>query len=641
MRQALGKEQRSTSILWVAVHLASPKKLAARRRDERPPPANKPLHARLTRSRAPWYLAAGGALFSAALYVATQLSMLLTKANWSWSSIRTFGFHDQMSYFAEVVNAAHGNFAAVEPFTETGTNNDPHLYYQLLGGISYTTGVAPADVWNLVGVALEIVLVVGLSLASVSITRRWWTAYFGAVPFLIGTASIRGGGWATGLHGHAILWGVFAAMFPLNSETASLCIVGLLFLLLLVVAARPVRPRTMLTTAIVLGAGVGLLANLHTYVFLTAVYVSLYGIAAYAIVTRRKWRPALLSVALIVVLFLLGPLFASTFGRLVTLAFGLLPAVPGTVLATARWRARIICPLVAALLTASPQLLSTLLSLQAGNAFLKFREASSSGLGVDWQDGLLHAAPVLVPLLLILAAGIHRRQPLWTAYSLGLLTAWLLLAKNDVWGANQEPYRLWIECFVLTAFTIIPMTVVVGLTYLSRHEPGVDRASRSLRAVVATLATVAVVIAGVSSVDWVRFYRAETGQAISLSTPYNRALQTAAARVTGDALIMAGPCINQEILKAVSGARVDYYNYGLAWPTRMNQINLVRATAVWKQLLVLSELHAANIGWLMTDGSCRANWAKRYSNELVRIAASSYGPKPRDVITLWRFESPT
>jgi hypothetical protein len=72
----------------------------------------------------------------------------------------------------------------------------------------------------------------------------------------------------------------------------------------------------------------------------------------------------------------------------------------------------------------------------------------------------------------------------------------------------------------------------------------------------------------------------------------------------------------------------------------MNQINLVRATAVWKQLLVLSELHAANIGWLMTDGSCRANWAKRYSNELVRIAASSYGPKPRDVITLWRFKSP-
>lgn len=498
--------------------------------------------------------------------------------------------------------------------------------------------MAPADVWNLAGVALEILLVVGISLASVLITRKWWTAYFGAVPFLIGTASIRGGGWATGLQGHALLWGVFATMFPLNSETASLCIAGLLFLLLLVVATRSVRPRTMLMSAIVVGAGVGLLANLHTYVFLTAVYVLLYGIAAYAITVRRSWSSALLSVALIVVLFLLGPLFASSFGRLVTLVFGLLPAVPGTVLAIARWRARILGPLLAALLTASPQVLGTLFALQAGNAFLKFREASSSGLGVDWQDGLLHATPVLLPLLLILVAGIQRRHPLWTSYSLGLLTAWLLLAKNDVWGANQEPYRLWIECFVLTAFTIVPMAIAVGLSYLSRREPRATRASRRLLAVAATLATVAVLIAGVSSVDWFRFYRAETGQTIALSTPYNRALQAAAAPATGHNLIMAGPCINQEILKAVSGARVDYYNHGLAWPARMNQINLVRATAVWKQLLVPSELHAANIGWLMTDGSCSANWAKRYSNELERITSSSYGPKPRDVITLWRFK---
>ncbi|MCU1490935.1 MAG: hypothetical protein JWM85_2340, partial [Acidimicrobiaceae bacterium] len=73
-----------------------------------------------------------GTLFSVGVFLWTQLSMILYPG-WRWSSFRVFGSGDQLSYLAEVVNGAHGNLSAVEPYTETGSNNDPHLYYQFLG----------------------------------------------------------------------------------------------------------------------------------------------------------------------------------------------------------------------------------------------------------------------------------------------------------------------------------------------------------------------------------------------------------------------------------------------------------------------------------------------------------------------------
>jgi hypothetical protein len=589
-------------------------------------------------SRSQIYLAIVGILFSIAVFIWTQLSMLSAQTGWSWASFRVFGSGDQLSYLAEVVNGSRGNLAAVEPFTETGTNSDPHLYYQLLGAVSHVAGISPADVWNIAGVSLQVLLVACISLTSVVITRKWWTAYLGALPFLIGTLSFDASGWYTPMQAHAVLWGAFAVMFPLNSESASLAIAGTLFLLFLACAFRPTRSPSLMTIGIVTGAGIGLLANFHTYGFLTAIYIGIYVLASFAIASTRRWWLAVLSVLLIVVLFQVGPSFASQFGQLATLCLGLLPALPGILLAIVRWRVRVVGPLVAAAIAASPQVGGVWLALQSGNAFLKYREASSADLGVSWEQGLLCAAPVLIPLLLILVAGVHRKNSLWIAYASGTMTTWLLLAKNDVWGANQEPYRLWIDCFALTAFTIIPIVANVALDYLSLPKGGTERPHSYTRMAVASLVVIVVATGSISSVDWFRFYKSQEGQTMSFSTPVDQSIKDVALAVTGKELVLTEPCLDSGIVKAVTGVRLATYSYGLAWPTRKKEIDAVNlATAPLTRAL----LSSAGIGWIMTDGTCPTHWATEYSNLLRRTATSLYGPNFADVITLWRLRSPS
>ncbi|MCU1492515.1 MAG: putative integral rane protein [Acidimicrobiaceae bacterium] len=586
-----------------------------------------------------------GASFSVGMFYWTQLSML-TYPGWRWASFRIFGSGDQLSYFAEVVNGSHGNLAAVEPFTETGSNSDPHLYYQILGAIAHDAGVNPADVWNITGVALQVVLVVCISLGAAAITRRWWATSLGAIPFLVGTLSFTSQGWFTPMQSHAVLWGSFAVMFPLNSESASLAIAGSLFIMLLVVATQRPSPRALLLAGTVTGAGIGLLANFHTYGFLTAFFLGIYCLAAYAISVSRLWKVATLSAILVLLLFLVGPPFASSAGRLAALALAIVPAAPGVVVAMVRWRARVIAPLVATVVTASPQVAGTWLALQSGNAFLKYREASSAGLGVTWKDGLFCALPLVIPLLTILLAGIHRNRPIWIAYSVGSIAAWIVLAKNDVWGTNQEPYRFWIDSFALIAFSIVPIALDVILTYLGRGA----RPDRCWRLAVASLASATLVVGAWSGVDWYRFYKSQEDQTISLATAPDQAMKQVMAAATNRDLVLTDPCTDGQIFKAVTGAPVATFSPGLAWPARVKQITRLEKTLVTAgtltpaQLrpvdrLTPAELRAAQVGWIVTDGTCAADWPEVYSKILTKAAVAHYGPSPLEVISLWRVDA--
>lgn len=591
------------------------------------------------------FLIGGGAAFSALIFLWTQLSMLFYPG-WGWASFRNYYQPDQLSNFAVVVNVARGHSSAVEPFTETGTMVDPHLYLQLLGFISRFSGIAPADVWNLVGIALQVVLVLCISLGAAVITRRWWAACLGALPLLVGTLSFGAGGWYTLMRssGWRIvpLWGAFAEMFPLNSGSAALAIAGSLTILLLAVATLSARSRVLMLTGIIVGAGFGLLANIDTYSFLMALFFAIYGLSAYAIAVKGRWWPVALTIVLIVVLFQVGPPFASSVGRLATLVLGLVPAFPGIAIAIARWRMLVIGALVTTVAAAAPQVVNVLIALKHGNAFLKYREASTVGLGVSWRDGLLCAAPLLIPLVMIFMAGIQRRRALWIAYSAGSTIAWLLLAKNDVWGTNQEPYQLWIDGFALAAFTIVPIAVDVALTYFSPRVARSERPGRSWRIVIASLTVITIGVGAVSSIDWFRFYKSQEGQTTSLSTPIDQAMKVVTSRLTNHELVMTDPCIDPEIFKVVTGAPVDYYSLGFAWPSRIKQINVV-ATEIppvtWTGVLKPSELRAAGIGWMVTDRSCKIDWAKQFSKLLTRTAASRYGPSPSDVITLWRLKT--
>jgi hypothetical protein len=580
---------------------------------------------------------AGGAAFSVGVFLWTQLSMLFYPG-WGWASFRVYFYPDQLANFAMLVNGSRGNFASVEPFTETGTNNDPHLYFLVLGAISRFTGISPADVYNLGGVTLQIVFVLILSLGAAALTRRWWAAYLGAVPYLLGTLSFSGGTWSTTMQSHAVLWGPFGSMFALNGASASLAIAASLLTLLLVVATRSGRPRELLIVGVIVGAGIGLLANVDTYSFLSALYFALYGLSAFAMAVKGRWWPAAATVALVVLLFLTGPAISSSVGRLAVLVVGLVPALPGVVTAVVRWRMRVLWPMFALAAVAAPQVVSVLAALHAGSAFLKLREASSANLGVSWEDGLICSLPMVIPLVMIFVAGVHKRRPLWLAYSAGATTAWLLLAKNDVWGANQEPYQLWVDCFALTAFTILPIAIDVALVYLSPRRSQVERPARAWQAVIALLTILTVGVGAASSVDWYRFYKSQEGQTMSLSMPVDSAMKLVASRLTGDELVVTDPCVNSELFKVVTGARVDYYSLGLAWPARRTQIDAVTA-ALEAGVLKLSELKAAGIGWMVTEGACATNWPTHFSGLLTRKATGRYGSSPSDVVTLWRLET--
>ena len=424
--------------------------------------------------RHPLRIAVGVAVSTLAL-LATQLSML-TRSGWSLGSFRLYTAFDQLANLAIVVNGAHGNFSSVEPFTETGSMIDPHLYFTLMGVVAHIFVISPAVVYNVAGIGVQILLVVGLSVGFVVLTERWWSAYFGAAPYLLGTlSSVTSGAWFTSLQSHGVLWGAFGVMFALNSQSVAISVAALLLIAMLVRARRQSHVVANVGFGVVIGTGVGLLANVDTYSFFAAVFFSVFGLAAYGLAARGDRWSIGLSVALLVVVLGVGDSMVAVVGRVAIFVVALLPATPGVVLAVRSWKGGVIAGFLALIVAASPQLVRYALATRSGDPFLKYRQASSAHLNVPWHQGIVCALPLFLPLLLILVSGVHRRNSMWIAYASGSSVAWFLLAENNLWGANQEPYQLWIIGYALVAFTIVPVLIDVAITF--REAPGRARGS--------------------------------------------------------------------------------------------------------------------------------------------------------------------
>jgi hypothetical protein len=600
----------------------------------------------------------GAVLVSVAIYLATQVSMLLRQADFSWSSFRNYFTTDQLSYLTMVVNGRNGHFAALEPFTETGANNYPRLYYSGLGLLARVTGLRPVDAWEITGVFLQMLLVAAISLACVLVTRRIWTGLLGAFPLLIGTfASWVGGGWFTQLNSHAVLWGSFGVLFTVNGEAAALSVGGAALVLLLAVFLREgVSPRFRFVVGLVVALIIGVLANVHTYSFLTIAYITAYVVAAYALAsTRRRWL-LIPSIILLPVVFLVGPPVASHVSQLATLLLGLLPAVPGIIDLIVRTRGRFAIFIGVYAVAAAPQIVGTWLALRAGDPFLNYRVASTQGLGVPIIEGTLGATALVIPLVLVFIAGVHRKNPLWIGYSVGVTVAWVLVAGNDRWGANQEPYRFWIDAFTITAITIAPVILSVAFAYLGRSsvaaaadETGRERqpiaslpspsvTSRMTRIVVVVACALVVVVAGLSAKDWYRFYKAEGAQGLmSFDSAQQRVLpQLVSDRTKG--LVVSDTCIDPYGLKIVTDAPVAFFNFGMAWPSQEKQIEDV-IVARSSGVLDVKAAKAGGVKWLITDSSCGTNWAEIYRSDLQKVQSVSYGSTNKDVLTLWRLSS--
>ncbi len=591
-------------------------------------------------------LSAASVSAAVVVHLVAQAGMMLRWPGWNGTAFRNYYWSDQLAYLSIATNAAHGDLSSVEPLTQTGTIYYPRAYYLALGAVADLTGTHVATMWTVLGLLAQAVLVAMIGGTCILLTRRWWAGIVGFTPFVLGTFSWLAGDdvWMTLLGSHAVLWGPFGVLYTLNGESVALCVAGVALLTLLLVAAGRVPRRAQWPLAVAACLAVGLLANVQTYSFLVSVFV-LAGVTAAVGLVRSpsRWSGAV-TLGLLVLVLALGPSIADRVGPLATLAAALLPALPGLLAVgrATRWRALWCAAAVA--VGAAPQVLATVVGIVGDDPFLLYRDSSSNDLGVPWGSGLLAAAGVVPALVLVAVVGWRRRKVLWAAVPAALAVVWVLLAGNDRWGANQEPYRFWLDTYVLVAVVIVPLgawvaaelwdqsSTVAAPVDASAPRP-LSRRGR-LTGLVAVVAVIAV--AGASSADWPRFRRSVTanGYIQLVTSPYAAASEL--AEKTDGGLVLTDTCLDPLFFKVNWGGPVAAFNRGLAWPAEVDAVEVVLAARAAAQV---DEGAAAQAGvrWVITNTVCVPTLA--VPADAVQVASLDFaadGSSTAGTVRLWR-----
>jgi hypothetical protein len=611
-------------------------------------------------------------------YCLLHVLPLISSNGFSWRNFRNYFPFDQYSYLAIAVNIRDGNMAAVEPFTETGVNHYPRLYYIFLGLLSRLFNSDIIATWQIAGLILQLIMVAAVSWLLIRLTGKPLMGLLGFLPSIIGTfAVVSTGNWFHTLDNHAVLWGAFGVFFTLNGESAALSIAVTAICLLIGVtfpvnSSRLQFSRKLWAVVIICAAAIGVLANVQTYSFLTAVYLVVYVAGVFGILHYGTWRHIALSVVLLAVVIFAGPTISSIAGPLATLVAGVAAAIPGFSLILVRHKGPVIAAALVAALVASPTIVGTLFGLADKDDFLTYREASSSALGVPIKTGLLAAVIPILMLGLILWAGIAHRNRAWLAFSIGAGTAWTLVASNDYWGANQEPYRFWIDSFTIVTAAAVPVVCQIlvniwnarstsvwlqGSIIRWRHVRSIPASvpdRRGLRPLLAGGACLVLLSTlGISLIDYSVFSRYVHSQGTeSFHNSQGMAIEEAVLPLTEDGsplrlsvsaegeaskLLLGDPCINPFQLKTLTGLSTAFYNLGLAWPKNEPSIREIlkqRSSGGFAQSLTKD----AGIEYVLTDSSCSTDWQGQIHG--TRLAETSYGGDDKiATITLWKLTS--
>ncbi len=550
-----------------------------------------------------------GVACSVIVYVAAMFWTLLSAAPGPLQAIRRFAWHDQLGYLSMVVDVADGNLTDREPVTESGVNHYPRAYYTVVGLVARIFHLEPITAWNAVSLLFQIAAVAALSICLIRLSRRPWAGFLAPLPFFAGVLSFAapdGEGWYRPLDSHAVLWGPYGALFSNNAETAGLCTVIVSTSALAAVWLRPTsRPARVMTSALALLA-LGALSSFQTYSFLAGAYVVAYAAAALFLVRagRRGWVVATLAALLAV--FVAGPHVASAAGQLPTLVFGLLPAVPGLVRGLIRTRGVLAVYAVAFCVTAAPQILWTLSGIRRQDPFLTYRVASNVDLGVARPDALLAATVVALPLVAVLVVSVRRRAGVPAAIALAAAAVWIVLSLNDVWGANAEPYRFWIDCFLLCGV----LTVIAGASLIGRTPPVRSSEDPRIDLLPAVLAGACVIVYAAGLVDFARFtsdpdmqetWNPQSPRAAAISEMARSTVDTDSRRLLVDS------CVDDRTVKATSGASMPFYYLGMAWPENRDAMQAVMDARFRSLPITADQADAAGIGWVLLDSACVAH----------------------------------
>ena len=555
------------------------------------------------------------------LYAILTNFRMLTASGWTPSSFRGLGHGDQLSYFAIVMNVAAGRSPDTEPFTETGVSHYPRAYYVLLGRIARITSAPPEIVWWIVGTALQMGLVFVIAFALIKFTGKLWLALLAPLPLIAGTfATFFANDWHWSLESHAIIVGAFAPLYTLNGEAAGLVVAGSFFLLAVAYALLGKNVAVRNTVLIVGGLAIGALANVQTYTFFTSVFLVAYTAAVFGIFRTRAIAAGVFSVALVPLVYVVGPSIATEFGPLVALASGLVPATPGISVLLVKWTLRTLLPLVAITVAASPTLIATAMGIRDEDPFLTYRTASSSDLGVELIPAVVGGLTVFVLLSVILSYGLTRRQHLVTSLAIGPLVVWVLLSTNDIWGANQEPYRFWIDGFVILSIVLFPVAAYTLSQWAG--ESAADGTLTRWPTRVRVVGLAVLIVYAISLVDFADFSR-NIPKSIPLDGPRNAALTHIATAAEGQPVVL-DKCVDGKMYKAVTGSPVAIFNYGMAWPVN-SELYTALDLSMRKGPVDTDLMRELGMSLILAEDGCKNTWKFGIESRLTMVDHVSFG----------------
>lgn len=543
----------------------------------------------------------------------------------SWlQAFRGYFVYDQLSYAAIATTAASGVSGQPEPFTETGASYYPSAWYRLLGLIASITGWSIPMTWTVAGFALLATAVAVVGWAAYRVSGRTWAPALAGPLLLVGTLSIvLHDYWYTTLDSHAVLWGPYGALYVLNAEVAGFAFVAIaLSIMLRVTVGPPVRTGVLVVALTIAAALVGATANLQTYSFLVGTAVSFAWLGAYGLVRSGSRLLQIATLAIVVGTFIVGPIV----GGLPVYALLIAACLPGIAwLARGSWRL-MLAPAVAFVVAAAPQAAWVLSGMLSGDAFLAYRQEQSGSLGVPLWQGLLATLPIGSLWLVAVLVQRRHRQPYVLAALTGLAFAGVMLTFNNAWGFGQEPYRLWIDSVVISAFLLAPILA----WSMSRAAPRLRSTGVLLPAIV-----VAAALFALSVLDFGGFrqYVRDSG-VIRFDTARFEALAALTAPVDG--LLTTDACLDPQQVKIVSRKPVAWFNLGLAWPEGKTQIEVV--AQAWREGRYDPEaMRAAGIDYIVSDTSCANQWPIDGTMGVALVGSTDYADEVgAGTLRLWR-----
>lgn len=534
--------------------------------------------------------------------VATQLGWLNGKD--ILFTMRGYAPHQQLTYLAISTNVANDLPALTEPFTATGDLFYPPGYYLGLGVVSRALQTSPITTWNLVGLAVSLGVVAFTGLLAFKVVKRPWAPILGLTPLLAGTLStVFHGNWHVTQQRHAVIAAPLTSLYALNAEVAGY-LIGAIGLALIIRPmfedASPLYPTG--RYAIVGFALVGVTASVHTYAFLSTATIAVVLFAIGWLRDRGTHRDAATTILLGIAAVPLGQVVAGSVGNLAAFSVVALPLAPALLLA-AKDATKNLVPFGALALTASPQLVKTVIGVLDSDPFLTYRQGSTQNLDVKLFDALFFNLPLLLLVLFAAFPVRHRTLQVGRLAAISIAVSWAVLSFNRFWGFDQEPYRFSVATLLIATIVLPGFAARRWLEVRAKHL-----SHRRAQQAIGALLVISLLL-GIADVPAFWTWARDRG---FIDRTNAQALEQLAEPIEGEFLLL-DPCIDPHSLKVETGARIAHFRYGVAFPESAELRAAIDARLSGRLKLELAK--QGGVTRVLIRGDCGDDWSQQLEDD--------------------------